>query len=287
MVYKMKRKIILIFSICLFGSQAAQAEPSVYSYTYLPRGATIIETAPGLNVEPLNNESYQEISIFNTSARDNFIHNQNIYTPMPFIERLYQQNRDRKNWIGLYASASKTRDYTLLITRPNRAFTAVDSDQITANGSTEIKKKLRYNVTGSGHVKIKIPYIMKTVERRVLAEKNWEGTGRYINVIFGALSQPTIGENSRIEIDNGFIEQHSKHERSMNPSGKYEVTVSTELLTNEGLELPFSHDTDKLKNHKKDIFILEGDVQDGVLELELTLNTLAFLDYSITLEKHQ
>ncbi len=64
------------------------------------------------------------------------------------------------------------------------------------------------------------------------------------------------------------------------------MTVAAQLLTNDGLDLPSEPDANLLRNYKRGTFVLEGEVHSGLLEVELTINTLAFLDYSITLEKY-
>jgi hypothetical protein len=290
------KKNIMLLAIALLGIHASQvqAEPNVYSYTYLPRGTTSVAlTADShpmgendFSVELLeDNQQGQIISIFNTSTRDSHHYDDGETVSFFSLNRIYKTNRDDRNWIGLYASASKQRDYTLLTTNPDSTFTAVDQEKIKTSGSSEIKKVLRWKVSGSGHVKIRIPFYMRIFERGVLINENWNGTGRYINTMFGTLTQD-YGSYST-DIDHKMIEQQSIHERLFDvKSGQYKVSVLNKYLTDDGLQLPATGSTADLRNYKRGVFILDGHVNEGFIKVELTLNTLAFLDYSIDLAKY-
>jgi hypothetical protein len=257
---------------------------------YLPKGATAVEIVsddgdpsdPLLVVELMDGfDQFQSISLSNISERDDFIHDNSFKTSQPSLNHFYKTEADAKDWISFRALASKARDYTLLSTLPDYRFTAVGSEHIKTRGSSEIVKKLRFQVFGQGRVKIKIPYYMVTIERGVLEDENWKGSGRYINTLYGKLKQD-YAEYSK-DITKGYSDQHTLHQRSFdNELGRYIVNISSNFSTDNGISPPIVSDKNTLRAINKDVFILEGQVEDGIIEVELRMRSTAILDYYIT-----
>jgi len=257
-------KLFFLSLIVGLGSiPAAFSETGIVSYIYLPR-AISVEVLEGDAAINLNHDSSSVDVFIDNNARTNTFDfsDSHLYTPL-FDENHRSSLSDDHHWISYYSYSSPIRNYTLFLSNP-RALPS--HNWVYANGSNEIKKQMTYDVSGSGRVRITIPFITRTYQISSTPALS-HGSNQYINYINAMI----------MDSDNQMLDDKY-----------YQVRVSHMINTNHDVEIQYHKDSNILNPEEDFNAVIPGSVVtfsdrrelvleayvDSPFKLDLTINTL-------------